>query len=112
MLRVGWPSVDVYYAGSFRFLSIRQSPYINIDCEVFLCSLVAGWPSVDAYYAGSSSSLSIPKVAVPLLCLSALDDPIAPKEAIPYKAIQVRWLFVCLQILCYVVLLVPTSFFV
>lgn len=49
--------------------------------------MTAGWESVDHYYAGSSSSLSIPKVKVPLLCISALDDPIAPREAIPYKAI-------------------------
>lgn len=44
----------------------------------------AGWPSVDVYYAQSSSSLSIPNVKIPLLCIQALDDPIAPKEAIPY----------------------------
>ena len=42
---------------------------------------------MDAYYAGSSSALSIPAVRVPLLCLSALDDPIAPAEAIPYAAL-------------------------
>ncbi|KXZ45822.1 hypothetical protein GPECTOR_50g616 [Gonium pectorale] len=34
-----------------------------------------GWPSVDEYYKGSSSSLS------------ALDDPIAPKEATPFTAL-------------------------
>ncbi|GAX78860.1 hypothetical protein CEUSTIGMA_g6298.t1 [Chlamydomonas eustigma] len=44
-----------------------------------------GWESVDAYYAGSSSSLSIPHLKIPVLFLQALDDPIAPKEAIPYK---------------------------
>lgn len=47
-----------------------------------------GWPDVDAYYAGSSSSLSIPQVRVPLLCVSARDDPIAPYEAIPFEAIR------------------------
>jgi predicted alpha/beta-fold hydrolase len=46
-----------------------------------------GWPSVDAYYAGSSSSLSVPKLRVPTLCIQALDDPIAPREAIPYAAL-------------------------
>ncbi|KAJ9528889.1 hypothetical protein QJQ45_000448 [Haematococcus lacustris] len=44
-----------------------------------------GWPTVEAYYAGSSSSDSIPQVAIPLLCIQALDDPIAPAEAIPYQ---------------------------
>eukprot|EP00798_Chlamydomonas_sp_ICE-L_P019932 gene19932-26638_t len=38
-----------------------------------------GWESVDEYYVGSSSSLSIPQVTMPLLCIQALDDPIAPK---------------------------------
>lgn len=46
------------------------------------------WPDVDAYYAGSSSSLSIPDVRVPLLIIQAEDDPIAPKDAIPFDAIQ------------------------
>lgn len=44
------------------------------------CTRVAGWPSVDAYYAGSSSARRIPEVKIPLLCIQALDDPIAPKE--------------------------------
>ena len=43
---------------------------------------------MDAYYAGSSSADSIPHVAVPLLCLQAADDPIAPEAAIPYAAIE------------------------
>ncbi|EFN55873.1 hypothetical protein CHLNCDRAFT_145469 [Chlorella variabilis] len=47
-----------------------------------------GWPDVDAYYAGSSSSLSIPDVRIPLLVIQAADDPIAPKEAIPFEALQ------------------------
>ena len=42
-----------------------------------------GWPSVDHYYAGSSSAQRIGGVQVPLLCLQALDDPIAPAAAIP-----------------------------
>eukprot|EP00195_Chlamydomonas_chlamydogama_P007473 CAMPEP_0202906248 /NCGR_PEP_ID=MMETSP1392-20130828/37919_1 /ASSEMBLY_ACC=CAM_ASM_000868 /TAXON_ID=225041 /ORGANISM="Chlamydomonas chlamydogama, Strain SAG 11-48b" /LENGTH=633 /DNA_ID=CAMNT_0049594653 /DNA_START=364 /DNA_END=2265 /DNA_ORIENTATION=- len=47
-----------------------------------------GWQSVDQYYAQSSSSLSVPHVTIPLLCIQALDDPIAPKEAIPYEALK------------------------
>ncbi|MEW5315800.1 MAG: hypothetical protein WDW38_007205 [Sanguina aurantia] len=46
-----------------------------------------GWPSVDAYYAGSGSAHSIPAITIPFLCLQALDDPIAPAEAIPYAAL-------------------------
>ncbi|WIA42853.1 hypothetical protein OEZ86_008779 [Tetradesmus obliquus] len=46
-----------------------------------------GWPDVDAYYAGSSSSTRIPGVTIPLLCIQAADDPIAPAAAIPYTAL-------------------------
>ena len=47
-----------------------------------------GWPSVDHYYAGSSSAQRIGGVKVPLLCLQALDDPIAPAAAIPRAAMR------------------------
>ena len=40
-----------------------------------------GFASVDAYYAASSSARAIPRVRVPLLCLQAADDPIAPRDA-------------------------------
>jgi predicted alpha/beta-fold hydrolase len=43
---------------------------------------------VDAYYAGSSSAKRIPNVAVPLLCIQAANDPIAPAAAIPCDAIK------------------------
>jgi hypothetical protein len=43
---------------------------------------------VDAYYAGSSSAKRIPDVAIPLLCIQAANDPIAPADAIPYDAIR------------------------
>lgn len=47
-----------------------------------------GWPSVDAYYAGSSSALRVAGVRCPLLCLQALDDPIAPAQAIPRESMR------------------------
>lgn len=43
---------------------------------------------MDEYYAGSSSALRIPHVKIPLLCIQAANDPIAPAEAIPYDAIR------------------------
>jgi predicted alpha/beta-fold hydrolase len=52
------------------------------------CTACADWEDVDAYYAGSSSAKRIPAVRIPLLCIQALDDPIAPAEAIPCDAIQ------------------------
>ncbi|KAK9810879.1 hypothetical protein WJX73_005069 [Symbiochloris irregularis] len=46
-----------------------------------------GWPSVAEYYAGSGSCHSIPSVRIPLLCLQAENDPIAPCQAIPFEAL-------------------------
>ncbi|OAP14601.1 hypothetical protein AXX17_AT1G35250 [Arabidopsis thaliana] len=40
--------------------------------------------TVDTYYRKSSSTQYVGNVAVPLLCISALDDPLCTKEAIPW----------------------------
>ena len=47
-----------------------------------------GFDSVDAYYAAASSARAVPRVAVPLLCLQAADDPIAPAAGIPRDALD------------------------
>lgn len=40
--------------------------------------------TVDTYYRRCSSSTYVGNVAVPLLCISALDDPVCTLEAIPW----------------------------
>lgn len=40
--------------------------------------------TVDTYYRHCSSANYIGNVSVPLLCISALDDPVCTKEAIPW----------------------------
>ncbi|XP_051145746.1 embryogenesis-associated protein EMB8 [Andrographis paniculata] len=47
-----------------------------------------GFKSVDDYYANSSSSLCIKNVSIPLLCIQAENDPIAPSRGIPREDIQ------------------------
>ncbi|KAM7255813.1 hypothetical protein ACFE04_011554 [Oxalis oulophora] len=47
-----------------------------------------GFKSVDEYYASSSSSDSIKNVRVPLLCIQAENDPIAPSTGIPRQDIK------------------------
>jgi predicted alpha/beta-fold hydrolase len=42
-----------------------------------------GFESVDAYYRASGSAARVGGVSIPLLCLQAEDDPIAPAAAIP-----------------------------
>ncbi|KAL5854426.1 hypothetical protein ACOSQ4_004228 [Xanthoceras sorbifolium] len=40
--------------------------------------------TVDSYYRHSSSTSFVRNVSVPLLCISALDDPVCTREAIPW----------------------------
>lgn len=43
--------------------------------------------TVDTYYRRTCSADYLTKVAVPLLCFSALDDPICTNEAIPWDEV-------------------------
>ena len=45
---------------------------------------VAKHATVDTYYRKCSSAQYLPGVGVPLLAISALDDPICTREAIPW----------------------------
>lgn len=47
-----------------------------------------GFKSADDYYLNSSSSDSIKDVCIPLLCIQAANDPIAPARGIPHEDIQ------------------------
>ncbi|XP_057773649.1 embryogenesis-associated protein EMB8 [Salvia miltiorrhiza] len=47
-----------------------------------------GFKSVDDYYSNSSSSDFIKNVTIPLLCIQAENDPIAPSRGIPREDIQ------------------------
>ncbi|KAL2527772.1 esterase/lipase/thioesterase family protein [Abeliophyllum distichum] len=47
-----------------------------------------GFKSVDDYYSNSSSSDSIKNVSIPLLCIQAANDPIAPSRGIPREDIK------------------------
>lgn len=46
------------------------------------------YSSVDEYYEDASSFRFIKDVKIPLLCLNALDDPIANASCIPYQLIE------------------------
>ncbi|KAK0754955.1 Alpha/Beta hydrolase protein [Schizothecium vesticola] len=47
-----------------------------------------GYPTENAYYRDASSSDAVLAIRIPYLALSALDDPIAVEEAIPYQEIK------------------------
>ncbi|KAJ1921333.1 hypothetical protein H4219_000649 [Mycoemilia scoparia] len=53
-----------------------------------LTAKVFGFESCWDYYRDASSGQYISKVRVPLLCVNALDDPISPKDCIPYHDIE------------------------
>ncbi|KAF0919322.1 hypothetical protein E2562_029172 [Oryza meyeriana var. granulata] len=46
--------------------------------------IVAKYETVDTYYRRCSSASFVGNVSVPLLCVSALDDPLCTREAIPW----------------------------
>ncbi|ORX78855.1 AB-hydrolase YheT [Basidiobolus meristosporus CBS 931.73] len=48
--------------------------------------VVFKYDTVDDYYRDASCARFIPDVRVPLLCLNAIDDPVAYHECIPYEA--------------------------
>ncbi|KAL2949180.1 hypothetical protein AAZX31_20G164100 [Glycine max] len=54
------------------------------DFDDHATRVVAKYESVDTFYRRCSSSTYVQSVSVPLLCISALDDPICTTEAIPW----------------------------
>ncbi|XP_035543345.1 embryogenesis-associated protein EMB8-like isoform X2 [Juglans regia] len=58
------------------------------DFDEGLTRVSFGFKSVDDYYSNSSSSDSIKHVRIPLLCIQAANDPIAPSRGIPREDIK------------------------
>ncbi|XP_047962700.1 embryogenesis-associated protein EMB8-like isoform X2 [Salvia hispanica] len=59
------------------------------DFDTHATCLVGKYETVDTFYRRCSGSAFIGQVSVPLLCISALDDPVCTKEAIPWD--ECRW---------------------
>ncbi|KAH1191393.1 Embryogenesis-associated protein EMB8 [Glycine max] len=59
------------------------------DFDDHATRVVAKYESVDTFYRRCSSSTYVQSVSVPLLCISALDDPICTTEAIPWD--ECKW---------------------
>ncbi|KAF3774909.1 Embryogenesis-associated protein [Nymphaea thermarum] len=62
---------------------IRKSRSVR-DFDNYVTCLVGKFETVDTYYRRCSSVSYVENVSVPLLCISALDDPVCTKEAIPW----------------------------
>ncbi|XP_050916529.1 uncharacterized protein LOC127131659 [Lathyrus oleraceus] len=65
------------WEGIMKALSIR-------DFDDHATRLFAKYETVDTYYRRCSSTPYVKSVSIPLLCISALDDPVCTKEAIPW----------------------------
>ncbi|XP_077248793.1 uncharacterized protein LOC143888304 [Tasmannia lanceolata] len=61
---------------------IKKSRSVR-DFDHYATCLVGKFETVDAYYRHCSSASFVENVSVPLLCISALDDPLCTREAIP-----------------------------
>ncbi|XP_010521047.1 PREDICTED: phospholipase ABHD3 [Tarenaya hassleriana] len=62
---------------------IKKSMSVR-EFDNYATRLVGKFETVDTYYRRSSSAQFVGNVAVPLLCISALDDPVCTSEAIPW----------------------------
>ncbi|WZZ20710.1 phospholipase ABHD3 [Brassica napus] len=62
---------------------IKKSRSVR-EFDNYATRLVAKFETTDAYYRHSSSAQFVGNVGVPLLCISALDDPVCTREAIPW----------------------------
>ncbi|KAK7279702.1 hypothetical protein RJT34_24759 [Clitoria ternatea] len=54
------------------------------DFDNHATRIVGKYETVDTYYRRCSSSIYVQSVSIPLLCISALDDPLCTREAIPW----------------------------
>lgn len=77
---------------------IKKNPNVNIEkvmaskylfefdralqCDVW------GYPTEGAYYRDAASTEPLLNVRIPLLCINAEDDPVAPMEALPYEEVK------------------------
>ncbi|KAJ4701166.1 embryogenesis-associated protein EMB8 [Melia azedarach] len=71
------------YSRLANWEGIKKSRSIR-DFDNYATCLVGKFETVDTYYRRCSSSTYVGNVAVPLLCISALDDPVCTLEAIPW----------------------------
>ncbi|XP_057424315.1 embryogenesis-associated protein EMB8 [Lotus japonicus] len=71
------------WEGIEKSLSIR-------DFDNHATRHVGKYETVDTYYRHNSSSIYVQSVSIPLLCISALDDPVCTREAIPWDECRVN----------------------
>ncbi|XP_059454695.1 LOW QUALITY PROTEIN: embryogenesis-associated protein EMB8 [Corylus avellana] len=71
------------YSRLANWEGIKTSRSIR-DFDNHATCLVGKFETVDTYYRHCTSTSYVGNVSIPLLCISALDDPVCTKEAIPW----------------------------
>ncbi|KAK6276823.1 hypothetical protein POUND7_017146 [Theobroma cacao] len=71
------------YSRLANWEGIKKSRSVR-DFDNFAKCFVGKFETVDTYYRHCSSSSYVQNVSVPLLCITALDDPVCTREAIPW----------------------------
>ncbi|KAK9270785.1 hypothetical protein L1049_026369 [Liquidambar formosana] len=72
-----------HYSRLADWEGIKKSRSIR-DFDNYATCLVGKFETVDTYYRRCSSTSFVGNVSVPLLCISAMDDPVCTREAIPW----------------------------
>ncbi|XP_052202619.1 embryogenesis-associated protein EMB8-like [Diospyros lotus] len=72
-----------HYSRLADWEGIKKSRSIR-DFDNYATCLVGKFETVDTYYRRCSSASFVGNVSIPLLCVSALDDPLCTREAIPW----------------------------
>ncbi|GBG76200.1 hypothetical protein CBR_g21949 [Chara braunii] len=73
--------------GEFDLVKARAARTVR-EFDEGLTRVSFGYRTVEDYYFDASSCRSVPYVRIPLLCVQAQDDPIAPARGIPRKALS------------------------
>uniref|UniRef100_A0A6B2E6U6 Putative alpha/beta hydrolase n=1 Tax=Phlebotomus kandelakii TaxID=1109342 RepID=A0A6B2E6U6_9DIPT len=78
---------EIFQDGRVDMTKVLQSKTIK-EFDANFTSKQFGFKDVDSYYQAATLHNKLHKIKVPLLCLSAADDPFQPLEAIPIKAAE------------------------
>ncbi|CAN0880647.1 Embryogenesis-associated protein EMB8 [Linum grandiflorum] len=82
---LGEDSVNVPILGAVAVCSPWDLTSHSIrDFDHYFTRIIGKFETVDTYYRRSSSVNYVGNVAVPLLCINALDDPVCTRESIPW----------------------------
>ncbi|XP_050268866.1 embryogenesis-associated protein EMB8-like [Quercus robur] len=73
--------------GEFNIQLAANAKYVRYFDDA-LTRVSFGFKSVDDYYSNSNSSDSVKHVGIPLLCIQAANDPVAPARGIPREDIK------------------------